>query len=139
MPAEFIRQREHIRIVEYRREFSYIGNDPGLIGCGFTFKSDENGNVDLAKFTPAQRASWDEVQDLVARGEYVDEGMRDLSRYVTEPAVIRCACGRECVLYGMENDCDCGRIYNGFGQEYRPREEWADAMEAAGERWDDDY
>lgn len=135
MPAEFIRQRERVRIEEYRRSFKYCGPDASKRGCGYAFDSDREGNVDLSTLTLLQRVSW----DLAHSGEYVDEGVLDYSRWYWEPAAIRCACGRECVLDGSENDCDCGRIYNNFGQEYRPREEWADAMEAAGERWDDDY
>jgi hypothetical protein len=51
-----------------------------------------------------------------------------------EPTVGRCACGREVVLEGDHGhgiDCECGRIYNGSGQELAPRSQWED-------RWDED-
>jgi len=36
---------------------------------------------------------------------------------VTEPAVGKCACGREVQLFDNKNDCPCGRAYNLFGQQ----------------------
>lgn len=138
MPAEFIRRRERIKKIEYYLEYPVL-DTPGAFWAP---PCDEKGNVLEAQLAEPALKEWQRVQECERKGEPTGYGepyvqKRDASYW--EPAVIRCACGRECTLWGMENDCDCGRIYNGFGQEYRPREEWADAMEAAGERWDDDY
>lgn len=46
-----------------------------------------------------------------------------------------CDCGTTVYLDDpLTNECPtCGKLYNGFGQELAPREEWGD------ENWDDDY
>ena len=36
-------------------------------------------------------------------------------------------CGKEVHLWdSMTNECECGALYNGFGQRLAPREEWAE-------------
>ena len=42
------------------------------------------------------------------------------------PAVGRCSCGREVVLGGFTNSCECGRDYNSAGQELAPRSQWGE-------------
>lgn len=46
---------------------------------------------------------------------------------------IKCTCGKSCELSsGWSNDCHCGRMYNGSGQELAPVEQW-------GEETGEDY
>jgi hypothetical protein len=65
-----------------------------------------------------------------------------------QPAIGKCACGREVELFGFTNSCDCGRDYNSAGQELAPRRQWgeetceiaadilnAEAAGFAGEDW----
>lgn len=35
-----------------------------------------------------------------------------------------CDCGREVYVDGPTRVCECGKYYNGFGQELAPPEEW---------------
>ena len=35
-----------------------------------------------------------------------------------------CDCGRKVFLEGYTSICECGKYYNGFGQELAPSEEW---------------
>lgn len=38
---------------------------------------------------------------------------------------ITCDCGATVYLGGFTNECDgCGKLYNSFGNELRPRSEW---------------
>lgn len=46
--------------------------------------------------------------------------------FVNQRLIINCAsCGKEITLFdGFENECECGELYNGFGQHLLPRDEW---------------
>lgn len=43
-----------------------------------------------------------------------------------EPAIGKCACGREVELWGFTNTCACGADYNSAGQRLAPREQWGE-------------
>ena len=39
----------------------------------------------------------------------------------------RCHCGRLVESYsGYDVDCDCGQMFNGFGQQLRPQSQWGE-------------
>jgi hypothetical protein len=114
-----IRHSETVRCVRYTRSFEWID----CPGGGFAFESDENGNVDVSKLTPAQLASWRVATD---KSRCIDEGLRVERWSYHEPAVGRCVCGRQVALARFTNACDCGRDYNGSGQLLAPREQWGE-------------
>lgn len=41
-------------------------------------------------------------------------------------AVGRCSCGREVLLRGFTNTCECGADYNISGQRLAPRSQWGE-------------
>lgn len=56
-----------------------------------------------------------------------------------ERTVARCVCGAEILLIDpLDNDCECGRIYNMSGQEVRCHARDVDPLDA-GERYEDEY
>lgn len=54
--------------------------------------------------------------------------------YSCNRKVGKCACGREVILYGFTNTCECGADYNMSGQLLGPRSYWG---EETGESLDD--
>lgn len=104
--------------VSYVLAFDYTGHT----GWGFMFDCDAAGNVrqplNEAAAENLRRCLSGEI-DVVARGVQA----RPFSYRV--PAEGRCECGRVVVLEG-DTDCDCGRIYNGSGQELNPRWMWGE-------------
>jgi hypothetical protein len=64
------------------------------------------------------------------------------AEYPRSPAVGRCRCGGDVVLDGFTCPCnDCGRDYNGFGQELAPRHQWDQDVETLDDllRYDSGY
>jgi hypothetical protein len=56
------------------------------------------------------------------KGEVINYG-----RMVREPAIGECNhCGKEVVLSGFTNTCECGLDYNFSGQELCSRENWGE-------------
>lgn len=43
---------------------------------------------------------------------------------VTNTEYLVCDCGQRVYLHSHTNFCKCGRLYNGFGQELAPPEDW---------------
>ena len=60
--------------------------------------------------------------------EYDQELWETALRPVPEPKTIHCCiCHRKITLYSAwENECDCGALYNGFGQHLAPRSQWGE-------------
>ncbi len=58
---------------------------------------------------------------IVTRAQYDHTTGRKVA-----PAVGLCACGRYVELDGFTCPCDCGRDYNGSGQELAPRAQWGE-------------
>ena len=146
---KIIRERSIEEIISYDRNFAYENRGTG----GFSFPSDEHGNVDLEKLQPAAQASYaaclaGEIE--VVRGqqweydaddEYVPvpgTGIRCLERIVdlgvcksihhyTHCRIGECHCGAEVALEGFTNTCDnCGRDYNMSGQLLANRSQWGE-------------
>lgn len=61
---------------------------------------------------------------------------------VFNSSFITCSCGSRVYLGGFTNECDeCGKLYNGFGQELAPVDEWdpEDRYEVYGPQNNIDY
>lgn len=134
--AEFIRRRDYVTVVEYRYEYTYAGTEPRFRGCGFSFPCEKDGTIKFDEMEMAGKENLMYAIQAAERGEYYDEGVVDHSREVAEPAVIKCnGCQRHLTLDSLwENECECGCLYNGSGQQLRPREEWG---EETGETYAD--
>jgi hypothetical protein len=64
----------------------------------------------------------------IVKTEYTEEGR--VESYT-------CDCGTKLEPYGgMDIDCTCGRMYNGFGQEVKYSLQSIDPLDA-GEHWDE--
>ncbi len=96
---------------------------------GYSFDSDEAGNVDAEKLNEVARANFDRM----SAGDW-PRSVRRFESHWREPAVIRCDCGTHLELYSSwANSCQrCGREYNGSGQLLAPRSQWG---EETGERF----
>ena len=116
------RKRERITTTEYSRNFDWRGHT----GWGFGFSSDADGNVDESKLAPEGLANYRAC--LNGTHDVVDRGVQVYTHSYTHPAEGRCVCRRLVVLdedtRGEGIDCECGRIYNGVGQELAPRAQW---------------
>lgn len=139
MPIPIIRQRERITT-----RTPYLAFDRGD-GSGYSFDLDETGKPIFGdKLDSAYQAktSWESGDDpgaihfvLCCLGLVPKIQSYEFNAWVntyTEPAVGLCPCGEEVYLendYGHGIDCECGRIYNGSGQELAPRSQWEDRYE----------
>jgi hypothetical protein len=119
--AEIIRERRRIITTEYERVFSWR-NDPD---SGFGFPCDEHGNL----LEGLQAPGLENYQKCLS-GEYdvIDHGVELLEYASVEPAVLRCDCGAEVLLWDafLETCGRCGRDYNGNGQLLAPRSQWGE-------------
>lgn len=57
------------------------------------------------------------VHDLTAYEDAVFNKQR-------ENRSVKCACGRKHWLTMDDSVCDCGQLYNAFGQRLRPQSQW---------------
>lgn len=116
-----IRQRSRRTITEHYVTYAYA-NTPS---AGFTFPADEHGNVLVKTLAPAGRDSYEACLTGVVDGERVTGPSHQANtRTIVEPAILECSCGRHVALTTNDNECDCGRIYNAFGQALAPRHTW---------------
>lgn len=120
-----IEQGRRVEKEEFARTFTYK-DDPH---AGKQFDCDKDGK--LEPMTPSQKQAWEWVMEHLEL--FNDKGVVRFAWTYWQPAKIHCHCGDEFYLPdSLENECDnCGRLYNGFGQELAPREQWE-------ERWDED-
>ena len=128
---EIIRQRERIEKQERGRDYLIIGSR----GAGYRFRAlDDEGNVVPEQLNEAARENYEHCLQGVADGSIRDEGVTVHEWAYIRPAAGRCRCGEEVELSdAMTNECKCGRLYNGSGQELRPRSEWE---EDDDDEWD---
>lgn len=130
--AEFIRRRHVEHVAEYRLFFERKSER----GSGFSYECDKDGNVFVDKLHPCARAGYEELRTTTSWQEtfhppYVEE----IPRIIVHYAAIRCRCRREVVLSGnYESECECGQLYNLYGQALAPREQWG---EETGETYSD--
>lgn len=125
-------QRSHFEtIVEYRLFFQRRGES---YGTGCSFECDATGKVKdglpIAAQLNYRRSS------LNLEGTYDPPIVEKLEHPYRHPTIGECACGAQVELAGFTNTCECGRDYNGSGQELAPREQWG---EETGESWFDCY
>lgn len=120
--TDFIRRAEHHTEQSYWREFTFRDNH----NAGFGFPSDAEGHVDRDALPERARANLDRC--LSGDLDVVDRGVRVEERRWTEPAAIRCQCGRaEVELAGFTNTCrHCGRDYDSSGSLLAPRDQWGE-------------
>lgn len=125
MSRKVIKEREH----KERVEFSLFFENPEDKGSGYSFDSDEAGNVDADKLNEVARANFDRM----VAGDWPRDVRRFESHWV-EAAVIECDCGAPVELgSSWANSCEkCGREYNGSGQLLASRSQWG---EETGERF----
>jgi|CZKU01.1.fsa_nt_gi hypothetical protein len=113
-----LKRRTHHHHVEHRLSFERVG-----AGGGYSFLCNEAGHLDEANLPPAARDNYRACLAGLALVRSVVESVHDY----TEHAVGACeVCGREVVLYGFTNACDCGADYNASGQLLAPRECWGE-------------
>ena len=94
-------------------------------GAGWSFDCDEKGNINESKLTKAGKSNL----DMCRNGQYTVDppeiSKRDRIYY--SPMVIQCQCGKTlAVSDSWENPCECGRNYDGSGNELAPRALWGD-------------
>jgi hypothetical protein len=91
-------------------------------GAGFSFECDKEGNIFPLEYEEAKeslRMCQDGTLDVI------DEGVVKYENSYWQPTVIKCDCGRELDMSDvMTNRCECGRFYNGCGQELAPPSQW---------------
>lgn len=108
-----------------RYVLSYEWNDTP--GAGYGFPCTKDGERIVEEGNDAAEQSWIYVQNNLDKLTFM--GIEDYSTTYRPPAQGTCKCGRTVYLerdYGHGIDCDCGRIYNGSGQELAPRSQWED-------------
>jgi hypothetical protein len=103
------------RKVEYitERRLNFDIDESG----GSAFECDENGLVDASKLHECAKLNF--VRNLVAalKGElYCPPYVHEFERRSISAMRIRCECRRELCM-GGDTQCDCGRMYNTFGQQ----------------------
>jgi hypothetical protein len=128
---KIIAHSKFVTVVSYRLAFDYEGE----VNFGFSFECDKNGKVDESKLRPAGLENYKKcLTGQVGTRKVVCVGVDRREHNYREPAVGRCVCGRNVELGRFTNSCDCGRDYNGSGQELAPRSQWG---EETGESWVD--
>lgn len=114
--------------VEYSLWFGYK-DAPGAAWAPSCTETGAVINPEHAARAEDIRARWDEHFQYIYEEPYV----RKFEHSHRIAAVGKCECGRKVELWNaMTNTCDCGREYNGSGQELAPRHQWG---EETGEHW----
>jgi hypothetical protein len=116
--STIIKHAERVTEVRYTLAFDWNRMNSG----GFSFLCDKTGHVNTDLLYPAARANY----DACITGAY-DVTPARIEREIisyTSYAEVRCDCGKVIFLTDpLNNDCECGRSYNLFGQpvnHYRP-------------------
>lgn len=107
--------------VEYRALYSRDFSDK-TNNYGFKFDCDKDGNL-TTEFDSAKR----NYQDCIngKHPDLIDKGIVEHIDKIKTPMIGECTCGKHIYLYSFTNECDkCGRLYNNFGQELAPANEW---------------
>lgn len=70
------------------------------------------------------------MSKIIQRGQKFD----DQGNEVRTDTIVECNCGKKhhIAFAGGDSACECGQLFNTFGQELRPQEQWE-------ENYEDDY
>ena len=109
----------------YDEEFEYELFYERERGAGFGFPCSSEGEIFIKDLRPeglkslelCRASSWP-TRIVKYKIRKVNDGM--------------CECGATVSLPNFTNECSCGRLYNSWGQELAPREQWG---EETGESW----
>lgn len=134
--AHIIKQFSFRQEVTFTHDFQRIGeargtgysfdvNEP-VLNQPLTLKHDVFPDLNTAEQREFREKNYAEVKKDSA---LEDLGIIRHERRVKDHSVLMCDCGNEVVLYYPENDCECGRRYNLFGQGLRTNYSKAEEME----------
>jgi hypothetical protein len=127
--AEILRRARQVVIPRYALQFDWEGKPD----CGFLFDCDAKGVVQ--NLSDLGRQNYEKCVSNTHDRKVIARGICDFTSYYHQPALLRCDCGAEFELAdSMTNHCECGRMYNGAGQELAHPRLWG---EETGERFDD--
>jgi hypothetical protein len=94
-------------------------------GASYSFPCDELGHVDEMHLAHSARENLLRCRAKIY--DVYDGQVECWESHYYEPAEGRCRCGRIVRLDdAMTNTCECGREYNGSGQELAPRSQWGE-------------
>lgn len=129
--ATILRRGQLVAVVRYALQYDWEGQPD----CGFLFDCDENGNVNVQEMAEPAQESYRKCVTNTHDRKVIFRGVRKFHSKYHQPTLIRCDCGEELELFdAMTNSCDCGRLYNGAGQQLAHPSQWG---EETGERFDD--
>lgn len=120
---KIISRSKLIPIEDYQLAFQFK-NDPH--GSRW-FDCDKEGNPLLEKISATGRKELEKC--LSGEYEVYHQGVIDCSHNYLEPAVGQCYCGKSVTLHTDTNECSCGLLYNMFGQDLVPRDQWEEPWE----------
>ncbi len=116
---EIIRKFRRVTVIEY----GLFYEDKEDLGSGYSFPCDENGNI-LEKEMNVERQ--ESLQKCLKEKERRLPVLQKYEHSYPLHAIGRCSCGQEVELYCDANECNCGRLYNLFGQALAPYSQWKD-------------
>lgn len=127
--AKLLQPAAWVESVSYQLVFEYI-DDPR---CGFTFPCGPQGQVE--PLTDVAARNYEKCLANSHDRPVAWKGVVPSHRRYRVPARIECGCGSPLELSdAMTNECTCGRLYNGSGQELCHPRLWG---EETGEQFDD--
>ncbi|GHO55501.1 hypothetical protein [Ktedonobacter robiniae] len=110
---QILRKSERVKYETYAQVYNWLPDDG--TEAGFSFPCDKHGNYLLHEMGEEAIENLTKCQDGTYAVKYM--GMQTYHHAYTVPATGRCIdCGREVDLACSTNECDCGRLYNLFGQ-----------------------
>jgi len=120
---EIISPRERKTHVEYCLRFKHLDDT----NSGYSFPCDEHGLIDIMSLAPDGLDNW-KLCNAPENPENVGPAVFEKDEWqYWQDAIGKCECGREVVLYNQfYNSCDCGALYNNFGQRLAPIEQWGE-------------
>lgn len=124
---------QDVTVDYYEKEWIYSCG----FGGGFSFPCDKDGTIDRTKLCPEAIHNLDVfIPAEVSKGNLKYTGIRHIHYQDTRkiPGLFKCDCGTIHEMGGYDIFCDCGRIFNGSGQELADPLFWG---EDTGESYSD--
>ena len=109
--------RRSQRIITKSYGLSYEWND--IPGAGWSFPCDEHGAIIWSQMSQTASDDYEACQNGTLAVTF--KGIVTYVHSFMEHARGRCCCGKIVDLISHTNECDCGRLYNLFGQDLAPR------------------